>query len=388
MIHSILIVDDDVQILRAFRKVFQNSRFVIYYNDNGKDALSFLSTNAVDLIIVDVRMPGMDGLELLRTVKDKYPRMMRILLSGFTDMKTVFKALEENLAKTYWVKPWTSEDFIANIQKFSDLEDLFSKKELLEFFNNVGDLPTMPQMYLDIARLVREEADVERISKLIEKDPALASQVLRIANSAFFGAQTGSIHQSIMFIGLANVKNIILSHSVFEKSTLQRGVFQNLWKHANRTNAIANLLYTEFLGRKIPQIYASAGLLHNIGLVVLWMRYGNRYLEHIDGIGGEGDIGERETRFFGVNHSEIGAYLLNWWDLPLPIVEAALYHHNPSDENIINKELVAVIHISHYYAWESLGEDFFKEPLNETMFAYLDIPKTAFEARMQQMTFE
>lgn len=388
MIESIMIVDDEPQILRAFHRVFTGGKFTVHYRESGQEVLDYLENHKVDLLITDIRMPGMDGIKLLRLVKEKYPRMLRIVLSGYTDMKIVFHALEENLAKTYWVKPWSNDEFLQSIQKLSEIEDLFNREALLEFFNNMQDLPTLPEMYLSISRLIREDADVDKIAKVIEKDLSIASRILRIANSAFYGTHTGSIRQAIMFIGLSNMKNLILSHSVFENTTVQRGVFQHLWAHANRTNIITSMIYTEFLGRKIPQIYASAGLLHSIGLIVLWMRNGAKYLDVIAQEGGEGaQVSHIERDTFKVTHEELGAYLLNWWDLPLPIVEAALYHHRPSDDMIINKELVGVIHIAHYYAWESIGESLFKEPLDESIFDNLGFSKEAFELQFKHLDF-
>jgi HD-like signal output (HDOD) protein len=388
MLESILIIDDEAQILRLFQRVFMGSPYTVHYRESANEALDFLSRHSVDIIITDVRMPVMDGLELLRIVKEKYPKILRVVLSGYTDMKLVFNALEENLAKTYWIKPWNNDDFMLSIQKLSEMNDLFDKKDIVEFFNNMSDLPTLPSMYLTISKMIRADEGVDKISKIIEKDPAIASKLLRIANSAFFGTHTGSIHQAIMFIGLSNIKNLILSHAVFTSSAMQSGIFKHLWSHASRTNTIASIIYVEFMGRKIPQIYASAGLLHSIGLVVLWMRYGASYIDLIvKDNHSDQRVSEIERESFNLTHEELGAYLLNWWDIPLPVVEAALYHHNPSAENIINKELVCVIHLAHYYAWESLDEAFFKEPLDLSVFEELNISKEHLEERVKSINF-
>ncbi|WP_291300363.1 HDOD domain-containing protein [Desulfosporosinus sp. BICA1-9] len=63
---------------------------------------------------------------------------------------------------------------------------------------------------------------------------------------------------------------------------------------------------------------------------------------------------ELERAEFNATHQETGGYLLRWWDLPFPIVEAALYHHNPFDERIVNSELVIGVHIAQKYAWDML----------------------------------
>jgi HD-like signal output (HDOD) protein len=59
---------------------------------------------------------------------------------------------------------------------------------------------------------------------------------------------------------------------------------------------------------------------------------------------------ELEHEKLGVSHQDLGAYLLNLWDLPFAYVEVAMFHHRPMDHRIINRELVAVVHLAHYYS--------------------------------------
>ena len=53
----------------------------------------------------------------------------------------------------------------------------------------------------------------------------------------------------------------------------------------------------------------------------------------------------------GISHDEVGGFLLNWWSLPHPIVEAAMFHHDPMNEVVLNREVVAAVHIADYFAW-------------------------------------
>jgi HD-like signal output (HDOD) protein len=64
---------------------------------------------------------------------------------------------------------------------------------------------------------------------------------------------------------------------------------------------------------------------------------------------------EKETALFGSTHTDIGAYLLNWWGLPFALMEASRYHHIPEDPRVVNRELVSVIHLADCLAWELLG---------------------------------
>jgi len=82
MTKSILFVDDEKQILRALKRLFIRSDYETYYAESGEMALQILEDHAIDLLITDIRMPIMDGYELLRKVKEKYPLTLRVALSG------------------------------------------------------------------------------------------------------------------------------------------------------------------------------------------------------------------------------------------------------------------------------------------------------------------
>jgi len=109
---KILIVDDEVQILKAMSRLFMEKDYEIYTAENGMSALTLLANTEIDLIISDMRMPLMNGNELLSTVKEKYPKIIRIILSGYADEKSMFKALLHNVAKLYIFKPWKNAELL------------------------------------------------------------------------------------------------------------------------------------------------------------------------------------------------------------------------------------------------------------------------------------
>lgn len=384
MTKRILFVDDERQILRALKRLFIDSDYETVFMDNGEDALAYLEDHPVELIISDIRMPSMNGFDLLKKVKEMHPLTLRVALSGYTDSKKIYKALEENIAKMYMFKPWDNKELLNIIDQMLELEDLLKNRELLDLINNINDLPTVPQLYLDIKRLIQEEADVDAIAKKIEEDPPITSRILRVANSAFYGAKTGSISQSIMYIGLINVKNIVLSNGVFDAAKSHSSSVKILWEHATITNKITNLIYQEFMKKKIPNIFASAGLLHDIGKVIMFTHFGDTYDAVLkEALDTNRPIVELEREHYNVTHQELGGYLLNWWEIPLPIVETALYHHKPLDAKVINKELVAIVHLANYYSWLWLDRKEFLNHLDEEVFAFLQIDQERLEAEIQ-----
>lgn len=345
---TILFVDDEVQILRALKRLFYKEKYILLVAESGKKALEILDENQVDMLVTDMRMPEMDGYELLTKVRARYPDIVRIALSGYTDKKIVLSTLDKNLAKIYLYKPWNNDELIKIIDRLFEFEEELKDKKVLDIISKFENLPTIPRLHEEISNMVEEEKPIAQISKKIETDHAIAARILRISNSAYFGSKTGDIKQAIMFIGLMNVKNIILSNEIYSVNSGESIVLELEFRHSSLTNKIMNDLYSEVIKKPLGNESKSAGLLHNIGKGVLYKNYSGVYNLKPDDI-------EFEQKEIGTTHQMIGGYILNWWELPLPIVECALYHHTPDDDKIINKELVSVVHISQNIAWRILG---------------------------------
>lgn len=383
---KIMFVDDEKQILRSLNRLFMDSEYEMVFMDSGEAAVAYLEENTVNMVVSDIRMPGISGFDLLRKVKAEHPETLRIALSGYTESKTIYKALEENISKMYLFKPWNNADLRNLIEQMFALEVVLTDKKILEMINNLEDLPTLPTMYTKINQMIQEDEDVERIAKLIESDQASATKILRIANSAYYGAKTGSIVQAIMYIGLMNVKNIVLSNAIFNTDGPNGDMITQLWKNAAHTNRYTTLIYRRFLGRAIPNIFASSGLLHNIGMVVLFSQQKSDISE-VKGksIQDKLDILLEEQKRMNLTHQELGGYLLNWWEMPLPIIEAALYHHEPMDDRIINRELVCAVHLASVNAWEQSGYNApFTARIDECC-AFLNINPEELKAGMAEM---
>jgi len=371
----ILFVDDEKQILRALKRLFINSNYEVLFADGGDQALELLKDTEVDLLVTDIRMPEMDGIELLRRVKSTSPLTLRVALSGYTDNKKIYSALEDNLAKLYLFKPWDNKELTSLIDRLFELEDVLKNKKLLNLINNLDELPTVPDLYAELSKMVEDNVDIETISKKLEEDQSIASKLLRVANSAFYGAKTGSISQAIMYIGLINVKNIVLSNGIFTSLGIDRDLQQKLWEHVNLTNRLMNAIYQKCLFKKVPNMFASAGLLHDIGRVIIYQFFMDDFKKVLEVVKEhpERSITEIEREIIGVDHQKIGGYLLNWWEIPVPIVESAVYHHDPMNESVMNKELVSVVHIANYYSWKLLKDTTTNQILNLEVFDYLGI---------------
>lgn len=388
---KILIVDDELPILKSLSRVFFDTDYTIHTAESGAAALEFLKENDVDLIISDMRMPLMDGYELLSRIKAAYPNIIRVILSGYAEEDSIFKALLHSIAKFYIMKPWSNEKLLEYIGQIFETEDRLKSNELLILINNIERLPTIESSYQKILNLIETDEETSFIASEIEKDFAISTKLLQIANSAYYGVQTGSVKSATVYLGLQNLRSLIYATSIMSSfrsaDTADRRNISDLWEHALLTNKILHYIYQVFLGKKLPEEAYSAGLLHNIGTLILIQNYFDRYVGIIRKTNQESlNLLELEQEVFHVSHQEVGGYLVRWWELPFPIVESALFHHKPLESCILNKEIVSAVHLAQHYAWLHMNRPVFTGFFPE-VFDILNVPQKEFEEGIQSGDF-
>ena len=384
---TILLVDDETQILKSLLRLFIDTDYDIFTAENGEEALKILETEAIDLIISDMRMPAMDGYQLLYKVKEKYPKVIRIILSGQADEEIVLKAIQKNIAKIYVFKPWDNDEFMNMVDQIFETEVIFESKDLMLLINNLENLPTIASSYQKIIKMIEDEIAINDISKEIERDQSISTQVLRIANSAYYQVKTGAVRQAVLFLGLQNIKNITLATSIISPvgiSAEGKGQIEELWEHSFLTNKLLIYIFRSHLHKELPEIASSAGLLHNIGVVLMLNYLSEDYMLLMENAEIKGlNLLQSEQELFKLTHQEAGGYLLRCWGIPFPIVEAALFHHHPLDEKIINKELVVAVHIAQKYAWDIMEKQQLTEFYPE-VFEKLGLDQQRFESDISE----
>ncbi len=388
MSQSILIVDDEKRMIKALQRMFMETDYRVHTALSGEEGLSLLGQEPVDLVMSDMKMPGMDGVEFLTRVKNLYPRTIRLMLSGYSEEEAVFEALDQNIARHFLFKPWDHQQVLTTIKALFETEKALDNPELRLMVNNVAQLPTIPQSYLHIMQLIRQEVSLTDIAKAIEQDQAIASKVLRLANSSYFGAHTGNIHKASTYLGIKNLKHLISTTAVLEAMPGNRRTSERLnrhWRHAALSHKLFIHLYQKHLNKAIPDNVIPAALLHNIGIVFMLHEFGAAYVQMIDQVEEEGkelDVAEQEN--YGTNHMEAGAYLLNWWNFSFPLTEAALYHHAPLDNHIIHQEVVAAVHLVSHFAHELLHFSH-HEPFEAKVYQILNIDPEEYEQSVNQV---
>lgn len=131
--HRLLFVDDEENILHALRRIFRKEPYEILTAVSPKEGLELLASQPVALVISDHRMPEMEGTEFLAKVREKNPDIMRIMLTGYADMKAAMEAINQSQVYRYITKPWNDDDLRLTVREaLRQFELVQSNRELNE----------------------------------------------------------------------------------------------------------------------------------------------------------------------------------------------------------------------------------------------------------------
>lgn len=334
---KILFVDDEPKILQGLQRMLRSNHnnWEMKFVENGQEALEIMSKENFDVVVSDMRMPGMDGAELLKEVMDRYPQVIRIILSGHSDRDMILKSVRT--AHQYLSKPCDADTLKSTLTRAFSLRELMSGEEIKMLVSKMESLPSLPALYLEIMNeLQLPEASIKRVGKIIEKDIGMSAKILQLVNSAFFGLprHISTPTQAVSLLGLEIVKALVLSVQVFsqfDQSNLKNLSLKMLWQHCNTVGHLSKKLYEmESKDKNFISYALIAGLLHDIGKAILMINFPEKYDSVIStAIEQNIILLEIEKEIFGVTHGEVGAYLLGLWGFPDFVVEAIAYHHNP-----------------------------------------------------------
>ena len=134
MAYKIMIVDDEPANLRLLERLFRQDYHVLTA-ESGADALSLLEQHDVALIITDQRMPGMSGIELLKRTTSLRPHMVRIILTGYTDVESLVEAINDGQVYRYVTKPWSNDDLRLTVGRALEHYETNKARHELEMMN-------------------------------------------------------------------------------------------------------------------------------------------------------------------------------------------------------------------------------------------------------------
>lgn len=337
----ILFVDDEPLLLDALRAGLRRDRhrWQMHFAEGGREALALMAEEPVDILVTDVRMPGMDGAELLARVREAHPATARIVLSGQADEPTARRLV--NLAHQCLAKPARPEELRTVLERTSWLRELLDDERLREAVGGVDQLPVLPTVFAGVSRLAEDPGSATRdVAAVIATDPGLCAKVMQMANSAFFGRARPitDIGEAVGFLGISTMRYLVLSLEVldaFERAPAgARPVLAGVQRRALATGDLARRM-----ALSSPQVSPDdaflSGVLHDVGLLVL-----------------AATTAPDEMARICAGHPEVGGYLLGLWGLSPLIVEAVAHHHAPVPPSSGGVDLGLIVHVAQALVWE------------------------------------
>ena len=331
----ILFVDDEPMVLSGLERSFRAMRkeWEMHFVPGGQEALEAMARAPFDVVISDMRMPGIDGAQLLELVKKQFSQTVRMVLSGQSDRDAVFRSIKPT--HQCFSKPCDVEELKQKLTRALALRDVLDNPKLTQLVSQVETVPSLPSLCQSLRTLLKSpNASIAAVADVVAQDPGMTAKLLQLVNSAFLGTAS---HQSnprsaVSVIGIDNLK-ALMSLGLF--SELPAPLVEKLeksWRHSRTAAIFAHAIArSEALSENAAQDSLTAGLLHDIGQLVLASLCSDEYAEVVRCAKAQGiPLIASEYQVFGSTHAQVGAYLLGLWGLPDSIVEAVAWHHEPS----------------------------------------------------------
>jgi HD-like signal output (HDOD) protein len=370
---KVLFVDDEPRVLEAIQRMLSEAadHWDVDTATSGQEALVKLAKGKFDVLVTDMRMPGMDGAQLLAEVNERWPSITRIVLSGQTDQEQAMKTL--TTAHQFLSKPCNPRTLTRVVEEAHKLGALTPNARVRALASAVHRLPNVPRVHDRILLLLeRQDASAREAADLVAQDPALCARVLRIVNSAFFarGQIVRDVRSATVRLGLDMLRVLLISERA--GMGLPGARIEKIQENALDAGGLA--------ARIVPlheqRAAFTAALLCDVGALVLEQGAPDESAA-VREFASEFKVATHvaEKELLGSSHAEIGGYVLGLWGMPPSIVDAVVKHHELGTEPTA---LTAGVHVAHRivsgedvsaFAAEAAGVELIVDRLRESFIA-------------------
>ncbi|GAB4426160.1 MAG: response regulator [Anaerolineae bacterium] len=342
MAKRLLFVDDDANLLAGLRRMLRPMRreWQATFCGSGPEALAEMARQPFDVVVSDMRMPGMDGAHLLRQVRELYPGTARLVLSGQADRDAILAGVGP--IHQYLAKPCNPDTLIATLNRVCALDEWLPDELLRQRICRLESLPGQPRLVRAVAdRLTAGGNSLADVGRLVAQDAGLSLKVLQLVSSAFLGPKAAPTlphpAQAVTLLGQDAIKTVALTGHAFVPFNADHPSgfpFDDFWRHSRAVAWNASLLVKSAGGSRaeVDAAYA-AGLLHDVGKLALALARPEEMAAMQRAVARQQlPPAEAEQSVFGrLIHPQVGAYLLGLWGLPPAVVAAVGHHHQPPD---------------------------------------------------------
>lgn len=185
---SLLFMDDERCVLKGIERMLhrQRNRWDMHFCSTPTELQQLLERHSFEVAIVDMRMPDMDGVEVLNRIRRLMPGCIRIILSGQSSEESRFEVVD--VAHQFLSKPCEADRLCQTLERALSLSQLITDPSVRQLVTEVGILPSVPRIYQQFEQLLKSDhCDCDAVSHLVSQDPALSAKLLKVVNTAFLG---------------------------------------------------------------------------------------------------------------------------------------------------------------------------------------------------------
>ena len=377
---AILFVDDDANVLRGLRRMLRSQRdnWEMTFAESGAAALEEMEKRAYDVVVTDMRMPEMDGAELLSIVRKRFPASVRIILSGYAAEESVLRTVGP--AHRYLTKPCPHTALIETITRALGLRKYLANEQMREFVASLHSLPTPPEIMTELLQELRSKsATTNSIAEILSRDVAMTVKTMKLVNSSFFAlpSRVADLNQAVRLLGVDTIRALALIAGIYSQFSGDERTAKTIWRLGERSMGIGvvakAIAEKEHLDLQQIQEVLSAGVLSHVGILVLIANFPDEFDNAMDMVDrGKLQIFQAERTVFGASHAELGAYLLGLWGFVDTIIEGVAFHHEPSKYQGTQNQIVGIVHCAQAFAKRSGKAAFGQNAAPDLDIAYLE----------------
>ena len=356
----VLFVDDEPLVLQGLQRMLRplNNQWDMAFVESGPKALEAMASDPYSVIVSDMRMPGMNGAQLLEELSKTYPGTVRIILSGHADKNLIVQCV--GTAHQFLSKPCEPDELKAAVARGHYFQNSIKSDVLKEIIAKMDTLPSVPSLFHKIIEKLRDEnCSLEDVAEIIASDVAMTAKLLKVVNSAFFGLrrEVANPHDAVAFLGIDTIKALVLAANAFgcfEGAVRSPVSVETMWSHSITVGNWCKRIAQHENGSRseIDECFLS-GMLHDVGKLALSTNVPELYSDALAVAASEMiPLHRAEEKVFGANHAEIGGCLLSLWGLPPRVVDAISFHHDPSRSAIEGFTALAALHSADAFASE------------------------------------
>ena len=355
--YKVLFVDDDVNMLAGLQRMLRPLRneWHMCFATSGPEALKILAEERFHAIVSDMRMPDMDGAQLLSEVSRLHPEMVRIILTGFSEAESVMRTVGP--AHQFLAKPCSPEVLIDVLRRSMALRQMLSSDAMRGLLAGIKNLPTPPETFFRLIKYIEDpNASFAGTAQIIERDVAMTAELLKLTNSAYFAlpSRVTSALQAIRVLGFEILRSLVLQVGIFQsfhgkakEKAMMEAVNRDSFRVAHIARRIAKLEGFEM--SRVQECFC-AGMLCSIGALVLLDCLPEKFAKVKRRVQHGDDPIEAELSEFGCTQFQVGAYLLGLWGFKHTVVEAVAFADQPGSQPANKLDVSAVVHVARVLA--------------------------------------